>query len=204
LPGNRWFAGRALCLCALAAVAACTTPEQRNELRGEVRECADKDAPACAAARDGFQRVRYPTMGADRLVAAASRALGDLNFEADRDDAQRRVSGAYVAAAPVHDKQLDELFSKTLKRYAPGQDLAALSARVEVTPIPGSDTGGNVRLQLFLAGAGGTAQPVDSVGPYQIFFRQLGIELGAAPAPLDDDSNKKTRKPPMAPSISGV
>ena len=195
---------RRLSLCLLALLAACATPEQRNDLRGEVRACADKDAPACAAAREGFQLVRYPTMGPDRLVVAASRALGDLNFEAERDDAQRRVSGTYVAGAPVHPRQLDELFLQTLRRYAPGQDLAGLGARVEVLPIAGSDTGGNVRLQLFLAGEGGAAMPVDSIGPYQIFFRQLGIELGAAPAPLDDDADQKKRKPQMAPSISGV
>jgi len=193
-----------LSLCALALLSACATPEQRNELRGEVRECADKDAPACAAAREGFQLVRYPTMGAGRLVVAASRALGDLDFEPDRDDAQRRVGGAYVASAPVHPKQLDELFRQTLKRYAPDQDLAGLGARVDVVPIPGSEVGATVRLQLFLAGEGGVAVPVDSVAPYQIFFRQLGLELGATPAPLDDDSDRKKRKPQMAPSISGV
>ncbi len=204
LPGNRRLPGRALLLCLALLPAACATPEQRNELRGEVRECADKDAPACAAAREGFQLVRYPTMGPDRLVAAASRALGDLNFEAERDDAQRRVSGSYIVSAPVHDKQLDELFRQTLKRYAPGQDLSALSARVDVQPIAGGDVGGNVRLQLFLTGEGGAAQPVDSVAPYQIFFRQLGIELGATPLPLDDDSDRKKHKPQMAPSISGV
>ncbi|HZR34428.1 MAG TPA: hypothetical protein VFA75_03555 [Nevskia sp.] len=203
-PGGRRLPGRVLLLCLALLPAACSTPGPRNDVRGEVRECADPGSPACAAAREGFQLVRYPTMGSDRLVAAASRALGDLNFEAERDDARRHVDGSYVAAAPVHDKQLDELFRKTLKGYAPDRDLSALSAQVDVLPIPDRDVGGNVRLQLFLAGADGTAQPVDSVGPYQIFFRQLGIELGAPAAPVEEDSDRKKRKPQLAPSISGV
>ncbi|MBV8087556.1 MAG: hypothetical protein JO247_22330, partial [Chloroflexi bacterium] len=47
------------------------------------------------------------------------------------------------------------------------------------------------------------AQPVDSVGPYQIFFRQLGIELGATPEPLPDEEQQRP-KPRTVPSISGV
>ena len=198
-----WYSLRLLLLSA-AALAACTTPEQRNDLRGQVRACADPDAPACAEAREGFQLVRYPTMGTDRLVAAASRALGDLNFETERDDAQRKVTGSYIAGAPVHDKQLDQLFHKTVKAYVPSQDMPALSAQVEVSALPDRDTGGSVRLRLFLAGAGGAALPLDSVGPYQIFFSQLGIELGATPVPLDDDGDKKKHRQQMAPSISGV
>lgn len=193
-----------LLLSLAAAVAACTTPEQRNDLRGQVRECADPDSAACAEAREGFQRVRYPTMPPDRLLAAASRALGDLNFEADRDDARRKVSGSYVPGAPVHDKQLDQLFRKTVKAYASGQEAPPLGAEVEVTALPDSDVGGSVRLRLFLAAAGGAPQPVDSVAPYQIFFRQLGVELGAAPAPVEDDSESKKHKPRLVPTISGV
>ena len=55
----------------------------------------------CAAAREHFQVVRYPTMSADRLVAAASRALGDLNFESNRDDAQATLLQEGADAAQV-------------------------------------------------------------------------------------------------------
>ena len=203
MSGTRYCL-RLLFLGCAAALAACTTPEQRNELRGQVRECADPDAPGCAEAREGFQLVRYPTMPVDRLVAAASRALGDLNFETERDDVQRKVSGSYIAGAPVHDKQLDQLFHMTVKAYLPGQDAPSLSALVEVLALPDREVGGSVRLRLFLAGQGGAALPLDSVAPYQVFFRQLGVELGAPPTPIEDEGDKKRHKPPMAPSISGV
>lgn len=172
-------------------------------LRGVVGECAgDPSSAACAAAREGFQTVRYPSLPAERLVAAASRALGDLDFEPQRDDARREVSGSYIAGAPVHDKQLDQLFRQTLKAYAPGRDLGGLSAQVGVLPLP--EGGASLRLQLFLAAGDGTPQPVDVVGPYQIFFSQLGAELGAAPVPPPDDGQKKREKRPLVPSISGV
>jgi hypothetical protein len=190
-------------LIAVLLLAACST--SGGGPRGVVGECAaDPSSAACAAAREGFQTVRYPTLQADRLVAAASRALGDLNFEPQRDDARRQISGRYIAGAPVHDKQLDQLFRQTLKAYAPGQDLDGLSAEVSVLPLAGSDTGANVRLQLFLAGNDGAPHPVDAVGPYQIFFSQLGAELGAPPAPPPDDSPNKRQKRPVVPSISGV
>jgi hypothetical protein len=183
-------------------LAACSSS---GGLHGVVGECLDAPgSAACAAARDGFQLVRYPALPADRLVAAASRALGDLDFEPERDDAQRRVGGRYIATAPVHDRQLDQLFRKTLKAYAPDQDLAALRAEVSVQPIAGSDTGATLRLQLFLPGADGAPLPVDAVGPYQIFFSQLGGELGAPLAPLPGDGDRKHEKRPLAPSISGV
>lgn len=202
MSGTRY--SHVLLLGLSAALAACTTPEQRNDLRGQVRECADPDSAACAEARDGFQLVRYPTMSVDRLVAASSRALGDLNFEPERDDAQRQVSGHYIASAPVHDKQLDQLFRKTVKAYVPGQEALPLTAQVEVTALADHDTGGSVRLRLFLATEGGAPRQVDSVAPYQIFFRQLGVELGATPVPVEEDEDKRKQRRPMAPSISGV
>lgn len=181
----------------LAAVLLSACAADGGAPRADVRECADADSPACAEAREGFQLVRYPTMTPDRLVAAASRALGDLNFETSRDDANGKVSGSYVAAAPVHAKQLDELFRKTLKnQLAEG---AELTAQAEVQALANATTGGSVRLRLYRGGA-----PIDSVGPYQVFFRQLGVELGAAPTPVEDDADKKVRKPQLAPSISGV
>jgi hypothetical protein len=190
-------------LCALLPALLLAACAGSGGLHGAVEECvADATSAACAAVRDGFQLVRYPTQPADRLVAAASRALGDLDFEPERDDAARKVGGRYIAVAPVHDKQLDQLFRKTLKAYAPDRDLAALSAQVGVEPL--GDAGATVRLQLFLPGTDGAPQPVDTVGPYQIFFSQLGVELGAAPAPLPDDTRKPREKRPMAPSIGGV
>lgn len=174
-------------------------------VHGVVYECQDDPASAaCATAREGFQVVRYTTLPTDRLVGAASRALGDLDFEPERDDAGRKVSGSYIATAPVHDKQLDELFRKTLKAYAPGQDLAALRAEVSAQPLAGSDSGASLRLQLFLPGADGAPRPVDAVGPYQIFFSQLGVELGAPPAPPPEEPGKRREKRTLSPSLSGV
>ena len=116
-------------LLPLAAVllAACATPADRLR-HVEVAACADKEAAGCEAARAGFQRLSYDSLDADKLTVAAARALGDLNFEVERDDARHQAAGAYVDSAPVHDKQLDSLFRGTLKPYQP----AVISARVEV------------------------------------------------------------------------
>jgi hypothetical protein len=196
----RSFARRAAPLLALL-LAACGS---RGGMHGVVYECADPASAACAAAREGFQVVRYTSLPPDRLIGAASRALGDLDFEPERDDAGRKVSGRYVASAPVHDKQLDQLFRQTLKAYAPGQDLAALRAEVSAQPLAGGDSGATLRLQLFLPGADGAPRPVDAVGPYQIFFSQLGTELGAPPAPPPEEPGTRHERRPLAPAISGV
>jgi hypothetical protein len=144
--------------------------------------------------------VRYPGEPAAHLVAAASRALGDLNFETTRDDERRIVSGDYIDSAPTHSKLLDDLFKKTLKDYQP----AALSARVEVLPPPDQQTGAEVRLRLYYARPDAASpQPIDSVAPYQIFFNQLGIELGEAVAP-PPPVEPRERPRPLSPSISGV
>jgi len=119
--------------------------------------------------------------------------------------AQPKPAPDQVAAPPDDfDKQLDELFRKTLKAYAPGQDLAALRAEVSAQPLAGSDSGASLRLQLFLPGADGAPRPVDAVGPYQIFFSQLGVELGAPPAPPPEEPGKRREKRTLAPGISGV
>ncbi len=149
---------------------------QRALRSDQVEACTDPASAVCAAARDSFQLVRYPTFDAAHLVAVSNRALGDLDFETRRDDAQRKVAGDYIASAPVHSKQLDDQFRRTLKRY--GQ--AAISAVVEVTPLAGRETGADVRLRIYAAVPGAEApQPIDSVAPYQLFFSQLGFELGA-------------------------
>ncbi len=184
-------------LLGLLLLAACTP--DRGVRREEVQACVDKDSPQCAAAREQFQSVRYPTMGGDRLVAAASRALGDLNFEPTRDDAAGKVSGDYIAAAPTHKNQLDELFKKNLKNYAP----APLTAQVEILPLAGKDVGAEVRLRLYIAVDGAAPELIDSVAPYQIFFSQLGVELGAPPPPPPEDK-PKDRRQQIKPSISGV
>ncbi|WP_029921653.1 hypothetical protein [Nevskia soli] len=185
-------------LLGLSLLAACTP--DRGVRRDEVRACIDKESPACAAARVQFQSVRYPTLSADRLVAAGSRALGDLNFEPTRDDAGNKVSGEYIASAPVHKNQLDELFRKNLKNYG----TASLTAQVDILPLPGKDVGADVRLRLYtVAGEGMSPELIDSVAPYQIFFSQLGVELGAPPPPPPEDK-PKDRRHPVAPSISGV
>ena len=193
-------------LLPLAAVllAACATPADRLR-HVEVAACADKEAAGCEAARAGFQRLSYDSLDADKLTVAAARALGDLNFEVERDDARHQAAGAYVDSAPVHDKQLDSLFRGTLKPYQP----AVISARVEVLPLAGRDSGGEVRLRLFAAAdSGGQPAPVDSVGPYQVFFRQLGQELGLpdVDTAVDDAGKKRERQRPRAisPSIGGL
>lgn len=191
-----------LCGGLVVLLSACAA--DHGALRGDVPECAEPDSAACATAREGLQQVRYPTMTVDRLVAAASRALGDLNFETSRDDARAQVGGSYVASAPVHPRQLDELFRSTLKHFAPSLEALGLTAQAEVQGLPGSDVGGIVRLRLYRAGDNGAALLIDSVAPYQVFFRQLGVELGAAPTPVEDDSDRKKHKPQVAPSISGV
>lgn len=185
-------------LLGLSLLAACTP--DRGVRRDEVRACIDKESPECAAARAQFQSVRYPTLSAGRLVAAGSRALGDLNFEPTRDDAGNKVSGEYIASAPVHKNQLDELFRKNLKNYG----AAPLAAQVDILPLPGKDVGADVRLRLYtVAGEGVPPELIDSVAPYQIFFSQLGVELGAPPPPPPEDK-PKDRRHPVAPSISGV
>ena len=187
-----------LALLTGALLLAACTPD-RGVRRDEVPDCIDKASAQCAAAREHFQVVRYPTMSADRLVAAASRALGDLNFESNRDDAQGRVSGDYIAAAPTHEKQRDDLFKKSLKGYA----TAAVTAQVEILPLPSQDTGANVRLRLYAAVDGAAPALIDSVALYQIFFSQLGAELGEPMAPVPE-AQPRDRPRPLVPSISGV
>ncbi len=184
-------------LLGLLLLAGCTP--DRGVRRDEVLQCIAKDSPECVAAREQFQVVRYPTMTADQLVAASSRALGDLNFEADRDDAQGRVSGDYIASAPTHDKQLDQVFKKNLKNYGP----APITAQVQILPLPNQGTGADVRLRLYAALDGAAPSLIDSVALYQIFFSQLGVELGAPPAPLPEDKPRDRRRS-VVPSISGV
>jgi len=159
-------------------------------------QCAKPDSPDCAAAREQLQRVRYP-LTADHLVAASNRALGDLNFETRRDDARRTVSGDYFATAPTHPKQLDDLFRQTLKSYA----AATVTAQVEV--LVDTDGAAAVRLRLYAAAAGAAPRLIDNVAPYQIFFSQLGAELGTPAAPPKED-NPRDRPRPISPSISGV
>lgn len=185
-------------LAGVLALAACITPD-RGVRRDEVQACIDKASPQCAAAREQFQSVRYPTMSAGHLVAAASRALGDLDFEPTRDDAQNKVSGEYIASAPTHKNQLDELFRKNLKIYGP----APLTAQVEILPLAGQEVGADVRLRLYTAADGAAPTLIDSVAPYQIFFSQLGVELGAPPPPPPEDK-PKDRRQQIKPSISGV
>jgi hypothetical protein len=171
------------CACVLALLigtlllASCTP--RRGLRQDEVWECTDKASPECAAAREHFQLVRYLAFPPAHLVAASARALGDLNFDTNRDDDKGKVSGVFIASAPTHSGQLDGLLRKNLKSYVP----AAVSAEVEILPLPDQDIGADVRLRLYFAAAGAAAQPIDSVAPYQIFFSQLGRELGAAPAP---------------------
>ncbi|MDR3414935.1 MAG: hypothetical protein P4L83_02010 [Nevskia sp.] len=171
---------------ALAAVlAACTAARPRT---GEVAACADQGSPACAAARDGFQRVHYTNIQPGRLVVASSRALGDLNFEVgERDDAGGRVEADYVAAAPVHEKQLDEKFKEAMHPYAG----ARVAAAVTVTP---GEAGAEVRLRLTAVPADGAApRPIDSVTPYQLFFSQLGFELGLNAATVPEPKEERHR-----------
>ncbi len=190
--------GCGLALLAGALTLSACTPD-RGVRRDEVQACIDKGSSQCAAAREQFQSVRYPTMSTSRLVAAASRALGDLDFEPTRDDAQNKVSGEYIATAPTHKNQLDELFRKNLKNYAP----APLTAQVDMLPLPGQDVGADVRLRLYTTVDGAAPALIDSVAPYQIFFSQLGVELGAPPPPPPEDK-PKDRRQQIKPSISGV
>lgn len=178
----------------------CSHTPERGAHRDDASQCVAPDSAECAAARERFQVVRYPTFRADQLVVAASRALGDLNFEAERDDRNHRVSGEYVGSAPVHKGQFDELFRKNLKQYG----AAPLTAQVEITPLPQQDTGAEVRLRLFAPQDGAAPQPVDSVAPYQVFFSQLGAELGAPVAPPPPQDNPRERRRQAVPSISGV
>jgi hypothetical protein len=166
-------------LTSASLLISCTV--ERGLRHGEVWECANKASPDCAAARERFQVVRYLTFSSDHLVAASATALGDLNFDTRRDDAQGKVSGDFIATAPTHSGQFDELMKNTLKTYAP----AAVSAQVDVSPLPNRDTGADVRLRLYFAVAGSTPQLIDNVAPYQLFFRQLGSELGNPPAAAD-------------------
>lgn len=182
-------------------LAACGHAPDRGAHRDDASQCVAPDSAECAAARERFQVVRYPTFRVDQLVVAASRALGDLNFEAERDDRNHRVSGEYVAAAPVHKGQFDELFRKNLKQYGAAP---LMTAQVEITPLAQQDTGAEVRLRLFAPQDGAAPQPVDSVAPYQVFFSQLGAELGAPAAPPPPQDNPRERRRQAVPSISGV
>jgi hypothetical protein len=184
-------------LAGMLLLCACTP--DRGVRRDDVRQCMAPDSAECAAARERFQVVRYPTMSADQLVAASSRALGDLNFEADRDDAQGRVSGSYIASAPTHEKQLDLVFKRNLKSYGAAQ----ISAQVQILRLPDQDTGADVRLRLYAAIDGAAPSLIDSVALYQIFFSQLGFELGAPAAPPPEDKPQDRRRP-VVPSISGI
>ena len=60
-----------------------------------------------------------------------------------------------------------------------------------------------VRLRLYAAAPGAAPQLIDSVAPYQIFFSQLGAELGE-PVALPKEDNLPGRPRPISPSISGV
>jgi len=184
-------------LAGILLLCACTP--DRGVRRDDVWQCIDRNSADCAAARERFQVVRYPTMSADQLVAASSRALGDLNFESNRDDAQGRVSGDYIASAPTHEKQLDLVFKRNLKSYA----AASISAQVQILRLPDQDTGADVRLQLYAVVDGAPPSLIDSVALYQIFFSQLGFELGAPAAPPPEDKPQDRRRP-VVPSISGV
>ena len=191
--------GLSLLAAALLQPACSYTPD-RGVHRDDTRQCIAPDSAECAAAREHFQVVRYPNFTADQLVAASSRALGDLDFETERDDRNRRVSGDYVASAPVHKGQLDEVFRNNLKQYK----AAPLTAKVEITPLPQQDIGAEVRLRLYTPQDGAEPQLVDSVALYQVFFSQLGVELGAPPAPLPQEDGPKDRRKAVVPSISGV
>ena len=195
---SRRAVGRGLSLAIGMLLLAACTPD-RGVRRDDVLQCIDPASAECSAARERFQVVRYPTMSADQLVAASSRALGDLNFEADRDDAQGRVSGDYIASAPTHEKQLDLVFKRNLKSYG----AAPITAQVQILRLPGQDTGADVRLRLYAATDGAAPSLIDSVALYQIFFSQLGFELGAPAAPPPEDK-PQDRRHPVVPSISGV
>ncbi|MDB5986134.1 MAG: hypothetical protein JWR16_1187 [Nevskia sp.] len=188
-----------LCLTALL-LASCASHDKIRH--GEARECADSGSPACIAARHAFQREHYTSISQDRLLAASSRALGDLNFETTRDDAQAQVRAEYVATAPTHKDQLDERFRKSLRNYAADHEARTVRAQLEVRQPPDDPTGQEVHLLLY-AGAEGAddSSLIDNPALYQIFFNALGIELGAAPEPLPTDKHKERRKMLPMPSM---
>lgn len=201
----RW-ARESLATPACVLLAACST----GGARLDVPECARPEATACTAARDRFQVLNYDIATPDRLVAASSRAIGDLNFElVRRDDAAGIVLGRYVGSAPTHKDQLDSRFHDALRDAAS----LPLLARIEVGAAPTAGGPVPVRLQLLLPAPDsrdGTAQmPLDRVKPYQIFFQQLSLELGGRVAPPEGDDrykdeDKRPRKPAVLPGPASV
>lgn len=183
---------------AALVLAACSSTGPKPE----VPECADARSPACAAARDRFQVLNYEVTAPGRLVAASSRAIGDLNFElVRRDDDAGLVLARYVGSAPTHKDQLDSSFHEALRDAAS----LPLMARIEVGKTVGSGTSVPVRLQFLLppASAGSATEPVplDRVKPYQIFFQQLSLELGGRISPPEGASRRDDDKPAHKPTV---
>ena len=157
-----------LSLLAVALLQACAS----HGIHGEVGACEDKSSAACLAEREKFQIVVYPGMVPDSLLAAGCRALGDLDFQLDsRDDSSGTAAGTWLSDYAGRDTQLQAELLKTLRRYSPRR----IHAAVTVTALPSQST--QVLLQLTAIDNSDAAISIDSVVPYQIFFRKLGNEL---------------------------
>lgn len=203
---NASWAWRITMACSAAVLAACSSAGSKID----VPECAQPQSPECAAALDRIQVLNYDVTTPDRLVAASSRAIGDLNFELiQRDDSAGRVMGRYVGSAPTHPDLLDSRFHKALGDAASVPLVARIdvgTARVSGGPVP-------VRVQLLLPGSAkndpAKSTPLAQLAPYQILFEQLSLELAGRVAPppgenQQDEHHKRPQKPGVLPGSASV
>lgn len=167
--------------------------------RGVARECADPDSESCIHARIAFQQVQYTSISQDRLIAASTRALDDLNFETARDDEHAQVKGCYVEAAPTHQDQLDQRFHNFLRDHPDAHAAQALIAQVDVVASSAEPAAITVRLRLYNTQTPGSQTLVDEPALYEIFFKQLGFELAGSSAAVQGPNQPSPRKVPSLP-----
>jgi hypothetical protein len=201
---RNWLKPALWCVITLLTLARClaSCASHGDIPRGVARECADPDSEPCLHARIAFQQVQYTSISQDRLVAASTRALDDLNFETARDDEHAQVRGSYVEAAPTHKDQLDQRFHKFLRDHPDGHEAPALIAQVDVISSSAAPAAITVRLRLYNAQNPGSQTQVDEPALYEIFFKQLGFELAGTSAAVPAPSQPSPRK--AAPPPQGI
>lgn len=203
------FGMRGTLRAALSATAVCAAACTATGLKPDIPECALPQSAECEGALERIQVLRYEGVSREQLVAAASRAAGDLNFDlVRRDDTTGLVQAKYIGSAPTHKDQLDSRFHAALG------PAAAQPVQAQITIGPAAAAGSTpVRLRLIAPGAatdsGSPAMPVDRVAPYQLFFEQLSLELDGRSVPtpqaLEDlDKGRRPNKPAVLPGSPTV